>query len=322
MSRKFVVSLDLNKNELLNARIQNLASAPSSPVSGQIYFDTGDNTLYFWNGTEWIPTSGSQEVIQDLIGSSINGGTGLTASYDDNSGTTTIDLDNTAVNPGSYGSSNAIPVISVDQQGRLTSASETTVSVALGTETTGDYVTSISGTANEIEVIGSGASAVVTIGLPDDVEIAGDLQVGGNLNVIGSINAVNTTEINIEDNKVVLNSNATGAPTVNAGIKVQRGNESDVEILWDESDNKWTLTNDGTNYHSITRKYSETLNSSATSYAVEHNLGTKDITVSVYETASPYSVVTTDIEHTSNSVVTIKFAAAPSSGEYRVVVVG
>jgi len=426
MARKFLVSVDLNKNELLNARIQNLGSAPSSPVTGQIYYNTGDNTLYFWNGSEWIPTSGSQEVIQDLIGSSIDGGVGLTKTYNDSTGVTTLDLDDTAVTAGSYGSSTEIPTFTVDAQGRLTAAGSTTIStdldiasdsgsdtisllsetltisggegidtsisagtvtisgedasstnkgiasfnstdfsvsnghvslakdpvitlsgdvagsatmtnlgdvtitttvqpnsVALGTDTTGNYVATISGTANEVTVTGSGSeSAAVTIGLPDDVSITGNLTVGGNLDVTGSINSVNTTEVNIVDNKVVLNSNVTGAPLANAGIKVERGNESDVEILWNESDNQWTLTNDGTNYHSITRKYSETLNSSATSYAVEHNLGTKDITVSVYETASPYSVVTTDIEHTSNSVVTIKFAAAPSSGEYRVVVVG
>ena len=95
MARLFVTSINLNKNELQNARIQNLSSAPSTPVAGQVYFDTSTNILYFYNGTAWISTSGSAEVIQDTVNTMLIAGTGLDKTYDDNAGTLTIDIDST-----------------------------------------------------------------------------------------------------------------------------------------------------------------------------------------------------------------------------------
>lgn len=60
MSRKFLTSIDLNKNEVQNARWQSLAAAPASPVAGLFYFDTVNNAGYIYNGTAWRPVDASK----------------------------------------------------------------------------------------------------------------------------------------------------------------------------------------------------------------------------------------------------------------------
>lgn len=57
---KHLVNIDLNKNELQNARVQNLASAPGTPVEGQVYHDTTTHATYVWNGTAWRPVDAAK----------------------------------------------------------------------------------------------------------------------------------------------------------------------------------------------------------------------------------------------------------------------
>lgn len=445
MARKFLTPIDLNKLELQNATIQNLAVAPGSPVVGQIYYDTVDNKIKVWTGSAWANVGSSQEEIEDYVNGLLDAGNGISVTYDDAGnaltitntgvlslagtanevtvsasagnvtlslpetinadttgnaatataletarvisisgdasasasfdGTGNIDLvlaidSNSAVSSLS-GTANEVEVsasvgaviiglpstINVDVTGDLTGNADTATaletaraisvsgpvsgsasfdgtsditialtqgndSVTLGTHTTGDYVASISGTANEIEVSGSGEGAAVTIGLPNDVSITGSLTVGGDLTISGSATYVNTEIVTINDNVVLLNSNEAGTPSQNAGIEVERGTSTNVSLLWNETNDQWTLTNDGTNYQAVARKVAANVgNTVNTSFAVSHNMGTRDVTVNVFDNAT-YETVEVDVVRTDTNTVTVTFAVAPSTNAYRVVIVG
>ncbi len=53
-SKSVLVDVNLNKNELQNAVVQNLAAAPANPIAGQIYYDTAAHLLYVYDGTNWV----------------------------------------------------------------------------------------------------------------------------------------------------------------------------------------------------------------------------------------------------------------------------
>jgi hypothetical protein len=150
-----------------------------------------------------------------------------------------------------------------------------------------------------------------------------DVTVTGNLNVQGTLNAVNRTEINIEDNTIRLNTGFTGAPTADAGIIVERGTANDTAIIWSETNKDWTLTNDGSNYYAIARKFVSVIgDASGTSFDVVHNLGTRDVTVMVRENNAEYNVVETDVRMKDLNTVTIAFTDVPDLNAYKVIIVG
>ena len=119
--------------------------------------------------------------------------------------------------------------------------------VSLKNATTG-AVLAVSGTANEVNV--SRTNGTVTVGLPDDVTVAGQLNVGenvvvsGNLVVQGTTTTVNSETVNIADNIIVLNSNEAGTPSQNGGITIERGTSTNKSFLWNETSDKWTLGTD------------------------------------------------------------------------------
>ena len=229
MARLFVTGINLNKNELQNARIQNLSAAPSSPVAGQIYFNTTAGVLYFYSGTEWVPASGSTEVIQDVIGSSVIGGVGLTATYNDGSGETTIDLDNTAVSHGSYGGSAGKTVsFTVDQQGRLTAASDTNISITASqvsdfTEAAQDAVAGAFVEGEGIDITYNDPSGTITIAGED----ASDTNKG--------IASFSSTDFTVTNGNVTIKSESI-EDTV--GAMVSSNTETGVTVTYDDTNGK------------------------------------------------------------------------------------
>ena len=141
----------------------------------------------------------------------ISGDTGITTTGSGN--TIEIDLDDTAVTAGSYGSQTQIPTFTVDQQGRLTAASTVAVATALtvdGDTGTGDVDLltddlQILGTANEIETVSSktGTDVTLQIGLPTNVTIAGELDVDV-IDVATEANLASAVVEDLTNNRVVI----------------------------------------------------------------------------------------------------------------------
>lgn len=363
--------IDLNKQELRNASIQNLATAPTSPATGQIYFDTAASEIKVWDGTAWIGMQDNSYVFSD--GSNtftlsettnfiFNAGFGI--SYQLNapiqgSLTTSINADTTndfqfgigtdlqlkdIITAGSVGSSTAIPIITYDATGRITAVN--TASITTSLSVAGDFsdggdmnidlateTLTIQGTANEIEVVAgyNNTDSLLKIGLPSNVTISNDLTVQGNLIVSGTTTTVNTETINLADNIILLNSNLTTLPTTNAGIEIERGSLNNVELVWNETDDKWQIETDPVNstYENIateqyidSRNYTATItgDASTTSFPITHGANSRNVIVQVYD-ADTYDTVFVDTVRTNTTTVTCSFGTAPAIGENYVVLI-
>jgi hypothetical protein len=80
-----------------------------------------------------------------------------------------------------------------------------------------------------------------------------NVTIQGDLIVSGSTTTVNSNQLNIGDNIITLNSDLLSnvAPSQNAGVEVNRGSSSAVSIRWNEANDNWEFTNDGSTYEAI-----------------------------------------------------------------------
>lgn len=201
---------------------------------------TADRTITLPNSTGTIaltsdlPTSMSVNIYGDSgvtsfattsAGSgsfTISGGTGLTA--DATSSTITVNLDNTAVTAGSYGSSTAVGSFTVDAQGRLTSASSTNLRVASTTQTgvasfdSGDFSVS----TGEVSIKSGGvdnsqlANSTITLG-------SSTLTLGSTTTSVAGITELTVDNLNFNGNSITstdTNGNITLSPNGTGTVDV------------------------------------------------------------------------------------------------------
>ena len=176
----------------------------------------------------------------DYVGS-VAAGTGISVSNTaTEGGIFTVGLANTAVTAAAYGSANTVGTFTVDAQGRLTAASNSTISITgsqvsdLSTAT----VTSLTGTANQIAV--SASAGAVTLSLPANVTISDSLTVTGDLTVQGNTTTLNTATLTVEDKNVVLANVATPTDVTADGAGISVLGNTTKTLNWVDATDAWT----------------------------------------------------------------------------------
>ena len=86
------------------------------------------------------------------------------------------------------------------------------------------------------------------------------------------------TSVEIADNLITLNADATGTPSENVGIIVERGDSTNVQLRWNESDDKWQYTNNGADYKNLIALDSISVTDAGGDGSLSYNNGTGVIT--------------------------------------------
>lgn len=133
------------------------------------------------------------------------------------------------------------------------------------------------------------------------------------------------TQINgtIDSSNVIWQSFGTAAPSASestAGI-AELATQAETDAGTDDARIVTPLKL--TTWSSAPKRYAANFgDGSNTSYTITHNLGTRDVTVAVYRNSGNYDEVFCDVQHTTTTAITLVFSSAPTSNQYRVVVLG
>lgn len=328
MAKKFLVNLDLAKNQILNAAIQNLSSDPSSPVEGQVYYNTGDHRIYFWDGTSWIDMSG------DLR--SVLGGAGLTGSESNGVVTLDVNVDNSTIEI----SSDFLQV----KDGGITTAKIANLSTNLNTNSSSaalataeaikTYVDSVAGGLGNLE---GGWDVNLYSSFPSVTSPAtikkGDYWYSTSVGTIFGTSPDPDTVVEIGDvfvakvdnasaydytQWIVLQVNKDQATETTLGL-VKIADQTTVNAGTDDTEAVTPLKLK-TYLDASVGGYSANIGDGIlTTFPLTHGLGTRDVIVAVYDNAT-YEEVMVDISATDTTTVTIAFATAPTYQAYRVVI--
>lgn len=93
MAVPFANSIDLLKNQILNAVFQNLATAPASPKEGQFYYNTTDKKMYYYNGTTWLDSTYLLPIASATVLGGVKVGSGLAIAADGTLSATGTDVE-------------------------------------------------------------------------------------------------------------------------------------------------------------------------------------------------------------------------------------
>ena len=373
MARSYLTSIDLNQNEILNARVQQLASAPGTPVTGQIYYDTVDNTIYVWDSSSWVDMTLTltQEQVEDFVGGMVTGNTetGISVTYEDGDGTLDFvvgTLDSLPVATGDINAnSNKItnlttPTADSDAANKsyvdtvsnglswkdsVVAASSATVVLATAVENgdtldgvvlaTGDRILlkdQSAGAENGIYTVAASGAPTRTTDADTEAELLGTA-VFVREGTAGADTAwVLTTDAPIVVDTTTLTFTQFGSGTAysgGAGIDITgttisvNVDDSTIEINADTLRVKDSGITDAKLASTFTKLYAVDVGNAAdTSIVVTHSLGARDVLVSVHDNTTPWSEVYPEVQKTSTTTVTLVFATAPTSAQYRCTVIG